>query len=147
VTNNWLHAASILTPQFPGQAGQLETEFLKKARLWVYSSDQLVDTGGLHPYLSSQLRLVALFLNHLWLVRDNAANCNTGFAFMSLPSGEMFASNVLAIHYSTVDGTDNEIAFTREEVRRARGAFSALAFNAGESQAGRWLGSGYGKHM
>jgi len=136
VTNNWPYIERRLSRQFETQCGKLEYEFLKSAKLWVYSEAPRVELRDLLPLVIDRLRLVAALLNHLWLVKDNAANCDTGYAFVPTTGGEHFASNVLALHYSTADGSEGVSQFSRDEVRQAREQFLTLGYDPADGSGG-----------
>jgi hypothetical protein len=131
VTNDWHSVASLLPQEFPTQVGLLEWKFLQGAKVWVHTTDEIPENNGLLPYLTQQLRQVALLLNHLWLQRDNSATCETGFAFAKEGPGTHFASNFLALRYSMADGRkDGTTSFSPDEVRQARELFERLSLPA-----------------
>src|SRR5438309_6003726 len=91
-------------------------------------------------FLTTWLQILRAFFMALWVVRDNAVNCELGFLEHDVPSqGLTHASNFIAALFSTARGGTDRITFSIADVRRAREYFSSFFLPV---MYGRDVGSG-----
>jgi hypothetical protein len=80
-------------------------------------------------YVTTWLHCLRALFMALWLVRDNAVNCETGYLEHDVPGqGLSHTSNFIAALFSTARGTTDPVAFTVDEIRRAREYFKTFFF-------------------
>lgn len=127
ITNDSTVINSLITPQFSHIAGALEAAYLKKAGAVIYSMEtcnSFPDETTARNYLTQQLGRVRLFLQMLWLVKDNAANVELGF--IEYPYKATFSSvsrTFFSSVYTNFIGTSDAVTFSRDELRKARHLF------------------------
>ena len=128
ITNDKMFLDSLITPAFLNVAGALEVEHLLKAGAVAYKVDEIhsfSDDGAANEYLVKRLARIRLFLQMLWLVKDNAANTELGF-FIEFPyksNDSSVSRNFLSNVYSNSAGKFDSVEFSREELREARNLF------------------------
>lgn len=102
------------------QVGGIETEFFLQASGVLYRlEDAIDDTEPPVDQLSEFMHACILFLNSLWLVKDNAANFEQAYLFSDTPKGMRATSNSIAVRYARHDGTTDSVSFTIEELHEA----------------------------
>lgn len=102
VTNNPSHIKKFLYRHVLMSIGSLEANLLLSGAPVIYRIDDAVKFETSHEEIINLLREVQAFLTSLWLLQDNSANCELGFAF-SHTDGHIH-SNSLALNYSTFSG-------------------------------------------
>lgn len=96
ITNNPAHTAAYVSTSSILAIGSLEARLLTGPTPVIYKLDEQSDRETVHAEVINFLREVQAFLTATWLVRDNSANCELGFAFCS--DQEHVHSNALALH-------------------------------------------------
>jgi len=127
VTNDFKFRKELLTPVFMKAVGGLETQAILTDDALIYGDlepeSRCTPDACLHT-LSQLLHWVGLFLNALWLVKDNAATFELGFLELKtsgLPP--VWFSNFLAQTVQMADGTKPKVKFSRSELRKGRELF------------------------
>jgi hypothetical protein len=128
LTNDRDQIRKLLSENFELLAGQLETSALREANAAIYSITEhpqgsLQKEDEVRRFLNSQLGRVQMFLQALWLVKDNSINVELGF--LEYPHGNLrgstaVTSNFLAVRFSKADGSLDSMEFTDSEARNAR---------------------------
>jgi hypothetical protein len=127
VTNDFKFRKQLLTPDFMEAVGGLEAQAILTDDALIYGEwnpeCNCTHEACLHQ-LSRLLHWVGLFLNALWLVKDNSITFELGFIQLKSP-GKMPAwfSNFLAQTVQMADGTKTKVVFTRSELRKGREIF------------------------
>ena len=81
--------------------------------------------------LKGWLELIRGFFLALWFVKDNAVDCELGFAhYFNEIEGEMYATNYIAALNHDASGGRKKTAFSLEELRSARSLFQNEIFPA-----------------
>lgn len=124
ITNERAIRQKFVTPQFMEAVGGLEAQAILTDDALIHGEVEApipCTPDNCHQLLSQLLHSAGLFLNALWLVKDNATTFELGFLEMALPGfGPVWLSNFLAQTVQTADGTKPKVRFTRAELRRAR---------------------------
>jgi hypothetical protein len=128
VTNDRTFLDSLITPTFLSIAGALEVKHLLKAGAVAYKVDEIhpfSDDKAANQYLVGRLARIRLFLQMLWLVKDNAANTELGFIEFPYKTNRTasVSRNFLSTVHSNSAGKFDSVEFSREELRQARNLF------------------------
>jgi hypothetical protein len=128
ITNDARFIESLLTEEFVAIAGQLETVFIRNPGAVIYSIEEghtFADSSAALAYLDQRLAVIRLFLQSLWLVKDNSVDDEMGY--IQYPyKPRMFVGNIAITRnfypssYTDASGTRKTVAFSREELRKAR---------------------------
>jgi hypothetical protein len=87
--------------------------------------DKLGDELQVQHFLGQWLQIARVFFQSLWLLRDNAINCELGFAeWNHVTKGLLCSSNFIAVLNPRIDGTLSPEAFTLDELKTARMYFN-----------------------
>ncbi|TAJ16489.1 MAG: hypothetical protein EPO68_11000 [Planctomycetota bacterium] len=116
----------LLTPAVCDAIGGLEASHIRSAAALIYS--QLIEPDAGFDWkvvLDRQLRLVHVFLECLWLQKDNAASVELGFLNYQFGGREVTHSNFIAVNHSMADGTHATVPFSYEELKQSRARFRA----------------------
>jgi hypothetical protein len=127
ITNDQAFIENLLSPFFYQIAGTLEAHYLKNTGAVAYSIEETQpfpsDEAAL-SFLLERLADVKVFMQLLWLVKDNSVNVDLGYLehpYKSLKAGRTNISRNFFIHtFTTARGNVLITEFTREELRRAR---------------------------
>ena len=127
ITNDQLFIENLLTPLFYKLAGDLEAHYLKTAGAVAYSIEEnqpFPDNEAANSFLLKRLGEVRVFLQMLWLVKDNSVNVDLGYLEHPYKSTKTIRTNITRNSFSRVFSTAHgevlTIEFTHEELRRAR---------------------------
>jgi hypothetical protein len=124
ITNDKEIRKKFVTSQFMEAVGGLEAQAILTDDALIHGEVESpipCTPESSHQLLSQLLHSAGLFLNALWLVKDNASTFELGFLEMTLPGlGPVWLSNFLAQTVQTADGTKPKVHFTRAELRRGR---------------------------
>jgi len=116
----------ILSQPFRLAIGGMESHSLitgQAAAYWKDLPNEEDPAKALH-FLNAWLQALRAFFMALWVVRDNAVNCELGFLEHHVPGkGMTRTSNFIAALFSTARGSSDRIAFSAVEVRCAREYF------------------------
>ena len=127
ITNDGSFIENLLSPFFHEVAGTLEAHYLKNTGAVAYSIEEtqpFPDDEAAIRFLLERLAEVKVFLQMLWLVKDNSVNVDLGYLEHPYKSAKPGRTNVsrnsFAHVFSTARGDVLTTEFTREELRRAR---------------------------
>ncbi len=135
ITNDRSYIESLLTPNFTTIAGSLETKYLKTATAVTYGIEEcevFSNDGEAISYLNTRLAKVKLFLQFLWLIKDNSVNADLGYLehpYDTLKAGvrrSNVSRNFFSLFFSTAEGEVTATEFTRDELRKARDIFKRV---------------------
>ena len=108
---------SSLPAKFATGIGTIEYEHLCNSEAILHFSEPAPqDIGDGIAYLDKKMALVQLFLQCLWLVKDNAADHELCF----VACGPQIATNYVNTKFSLADGSYDAVRYSRAEVRTAR---------------------------
>ena len=108
---------SSLPAKFASMIGTIEYKHLcNSAAILHFSEPAPQDIGDGIAYLDKKMALVQLFLQCLWLVKDNAADHELCF----VACGPTTATNYVNSKFSLADGSHDAVRYSRAEVRTAR---------------------------
>lgn len=102
ITNNPAHTTSHISTSSMLAIGSLEARYLTGSTPVIYKLDEQTDREAVHTEMVNFLREVQAFLTATWLIKDNSANCELGFAICS--ELQHVHSNALTLHYSDHSG-------------------------------------------
>jgi hypothetical protein len=121
----WL---SLTDTHFKEAIGRLECQWLEKSEsaIWcpIDPDEVLLDSKG---YLFDHLRIVRLFLNMLWAVKDCSVNVKLGFLQWHRDSMTGYESNALGCLYDKASGEMSDTVFSKTEIQRALSLMHAFA--------------------
>jgi hypothetical protein len=127
ITNDRPFIENLLTPFFHTVAGDLEAHFLKNAGAVAYSieeSQPLPNDEAANAFLLERLGDVRIFMQMLWLVKDNSVNVDLAYLEHPYKSSKTTRANLTRNSFSRVFSTAHgevlTTEFSREELRRAR---------------------------
>jgi hypothetical protein len=67
-----------------------------------------------------------MFLNVMWLAKDNAADSELGFLTYGAGLSQRTHSNLVSVVYGMADGSVSEVSFSRKELKQIRAYRRAL---------------------
>ena len=117
----------ILSHQFRLAIGGNECICLLKGPATVYWNDlqNEPDPDQDASHSDEWLQLLRAFFMALWVIKDNAVNCEMGFLEHNVPGqGPRYASNFIAGLFSNARGNKDQTKFRLTEIRQARQYFS-----------------------
>ena len=117
----------ILSRPFRLAMGGNECSSLLTAPAAIYSKDlpNEPDPDQAVQTLTMCLQLLRAFFMALWVIKDNAVNCEMGFLEHDVPGqGLTHASNFIAALFSNARGDKDETKFRVAEIRQARQYFT-----------------------
>jgi hypothetical protein len=114
ITNNPAHTAGYVTTSSIITVGSLEAALLTGSAPVLYKLDNQNDFENVKLEVVNFLREVQGFLMASWMVEDNSANCELGFAF-GLDNVHVH-SNSLALHYTHHTGSKRKISADPEKL-------------------------------
>jgi hypothetical protein len=121
LTNNGPHIRGLLPNSHKPIMGSLEVGDIETSTAVVYSQTEV--PAGLTPqeFLIERLRFLQLFLQSVWLFKDNSVNPDLGFLLYSESGVPSVSSNSIAILYSTAEGDKSVVTtLSREDTRSIR---------------------------
>ncbi len=118
--------AELLAPDVRRAIGGLETDFLLNAPAVIYSRQDVAEDFNWSPYLDRCLMDVKMFLNVMWLLKDNAADSELGFLTYGAGFSQRTHSNAVSVVYGMADGSVSEVSFSRNELKQIRAYRRAL---------------------
>jgi hypothetical protein len=128
---NRVQLERILSRPFRSAIGTTELASLLTGSAAAYSKDfpNEPDPAAAINLLTAWLQMLRAFFMALWVVKDNAVNCELGFLEHDVPGqGLTHASNFIAALFSTASGSMDQTAFSIDDVRRAREYFNKFFF-------------------
>lgn len=102
ITNNSAHTTAHISTSSILAVGSLEARLLTGSTPVIYKLDEQTNREAVHTEMVNFLREVQAFLTATWLIKDNSANCELGFAICS--DQHHVHSNALALQYSDHSG-------------------------------------------
>lgn len=160
ITNDVNYIMSLLTERFRLLVGKLEESYFEKSKAVVYSLEDVEpfqDDPQAIDLLDKRLGQVRIFLQMLWLVKDNSVNVDLGYLeapYISPSRQRGYARshlhrNSYSYWYSSAQGTVEDVTFSREELRTARRLFYPRADDIGANpkafptNTSRWIRAHY----
>jgi hypothetical protein len=130
LSNDRCQREKLLSRQLTEGIGGLEAKALLEAPAIIQSDGEtdldLSPTDSL-DFLSQLLNWSGIFLNALWMVKDNAVGFELGFLEVWPPgAGGRVHSNFLAETLQKADGSKGKTGFNRSELKNARKSFKEL---------------------
>lgn len=98
ITNNPAHTTAYISTSSILAIGSLEAQLITGSTPVIYKLDEQTNREAVHTEIVNFLREVQAFLTATWLMKDNSANCELGFAFCT--DQQHVHSNSLTLHYS-----------------------------------------------
>ncbi len=127
ITNDRPFIEDLLTPAFGQIAGSLEAYYLRNSEAVAYSIEETpssLDHEAAIAFILERLAEVRVFLQMLWMVKDNSVNIDLGYLEYPYKDNKAFKTNVsrnsFANVFSTAAAEDLVTEFTRDELRMAR---------------------------
>jgi hypothetical protein len=127
ITNDRLIIENLLSPSFYEIAGTLEAHYLKTTGAVAYSIEETQAFSNEQTaisFLLGRLGEVKVFMQMLWLVKDNSVNVDLGYLEYPFKTMKLSRTNVsrnsFAHVFTTARGDVLTTEFTRDELRRAR---------------------------
>lgn len=115
VTNNSAHTAGLLPTNKIITIGQLESKLILSDCPVLFKLEDASSPIEAHTEVINLLREAQAFLTSVWLLKDNSANCELGFALCQ--ESEHTHSNALALHYSTSEGNKALATLNSQELK------------------------------
>lgn len=124
ITNDRNKIKSIID-RFRYNIGSVEYKYLAEVcPAFVYSWESI--SGENNPFVNfdinrstiNNITIVQLFINNLWVVKDNAIYQDRGWAFRSADS--VIHNNILCSRNTTSRGSDDIVEFSHDELKFAR---------------------------
>lgn len=123
ITNDHDLVTGLITPIFRNLAGDIEVYHLRISDAVAYSIEDhqpFSDDREAISFLNANLSHLQLFLQYLWLVKDNSVNIELGYLeYPFKASLSKVSRNTCAFVFSTSEGSVKETEFTKEEFRHA----------------------------
>jgi hypothetical protein len=116
----------VLSPNFRLSMGHLEYVSLIEGTAAAYWRDipNEPDPSRACQMLITWLQCLRSFFMALWLVRDNAVNCEMGFVEHQVPAqGLTYGSNYISAQFNLCNGNIASTKFSADEIRFARSYF------------------------
>lgn len=129
ITNDKPFVDSLLTQSFSNMAGFFEIDYFRKAGAIVYAIDEhepFENEESERNYLRQNQNAMDLFLQMLWLVKDNAANTRIYYIEFPYKAPAFAVSHLRSFprgRLSNAIGTFDSVEFTRDELRHSRQLF------------------------
>lgn len=114
LTNNPLHTSAYIATDKILTIGYLEGRQLTSTLPVIYKIQEIANVSDVPVEVINFLREVQAFLNAVWFLRDNSANCDLAFAFCL--DSDYVHSNSLALHYTTSHGGKCHTSLSSEEL-------------------------------
>jgi hypothetical protein len=141
LVNNREHIATFISSDLQYMMGSIEYNHLLKtgcAFCGDIEFDEVGEESKVQHFLGQWLQIARVYFQCLWLIRDNAVNCELGFAeWNHLLRGKVCSSNFIAVLNPRVDGTLSAESFSLDELKIARTHFNdallPLAFEHAKS--------------
>lgn len=102
------------------QMGSLEAEEFTPRATYVYAEHDTNEPVNTLQTVNNYMAIIQIFLTLTWLIKDNNANTETGFAYSV---GGTISSNTRAVHFTKADGSVEEVTLTKEEFSSLSGFF------------------------
>ena len=126
ISNSQSVAESLVTEALRENIGTLEVNHILSRRPFVYSVSEypVEDTSEKKQLevLKTHLAYTQMFVNLLWLIKDNSVNFELGFLqYPYVRHGHLtrISSNALSATFSDATGSRDEVTFTEAEMRQA----------------------------
>lgn len=119
ITNNKAVKLSLVNKYMEEAAGMLETEAIKYSNAVIYSYKEIEDSRQPQEILVEFLREVGIFLNVLWIIKDNSVNYEMGFIEYYDKGIIKIDSNLMSPIYTCSNGKVIKTVFSKKEIRKA----------------------------